>query len=123
MEMSVLRNRILTYQNLFIGVNHLFGRAFPQLHSLIEQNHPVAVLADAAEIMADKHDGLTHTLKFFKFVITLCLEKYIPHRESLVHNQDLRININRNSKSQPHKHAAGISLNRLVNIISNIRKA
>ena len=42
--------------------------------------------------------------------------------EQLIYHQDLRINIDRNSKSQTHEHTAGISLYRLVDKVSNVRK-
>ena len=56
--------------------------------------------------MAYKQDGLPHFLKFFKFMITFCLKKHIPHRQSLIYNQDFRLNIDGNSKSKPYKHTA-----------------
>ena len=72
--------------------------------------------------MTDEHNGLAHLLEFFEFMITFCLEKYVTDTQSLIHDQDLRINIDRNSKSQTHEHTAGISLHRLIDVISDIRK-
>ena len=73
--------------------------------------------------MAYKKNGLSHLFKFFKFMVAFCLEENVTYRQSLVHDQDFRVNINSHCKSQPHEHTAGIGLCRLINIISNIRKA
>ena len=37
--------------------------------------------------MTDKHNGLAHLFKLFKFMITFCLEKYIAHGQCLIHDQ------------------------------------
>ena len=72
--------------------------------------------------MADEDDGLAHLLKFFKFVITFCLEENVSHRQSLVYDQDLRLNVDSHRKCQTHEHTAGISLARLVHIVTDVRK-
>ena len=113
---------ILSHQHLFIGVYHLLGGTLPQKFALVQQVHPVAVLADAAEIMADKHNGLAFFLELLKLPVTFCLEKHVSHGQSLVHNQDLRVDIDGHRKSQPYKHTAGIGFHRLVHIVPNIRK-
>ena len=72
--------------------------------------------------MTDKENGFSLLFEFFKFVIALCLEKYIPHGKSLIHNKDFRFNINGNRKCQTDKHTAGIGFHRLVHIFSDICK-
>ena len=72
--------------------------------------------------MADKDDGLTHLLKFFEFMIAFRLKENIPYRQRFVHDQDLRIDIDRHRKGKTHKHTAGIGLHRLVDIFADIRK-
>ena len=47
-------------------------------------------------------------------------EEYVSYRQCLIYHQDLRINIDSDSKSQTHEHTAGICLNRLVDKISNV---
>ena len=72
--------------------------------------------------MTYKQDRLALFLKFLKLVITFCLKEHVAYRQRLIYHQDLRINIDRNSKSQTHEHTAGISLYRLVDKVSNVRK-
>ena len=55
-------------------------------------------------------------------MITFCLEKHVPHGKSLVHNQNLRLNIDCHRKGKAHKHTAGIGLYRLVHIGTDIRE-
>ena len=88
----------------------------------VEENDPVTVLSDTSQIMADEENGFSHFLEFLKFVIALGLEKYIADGKRLVHNQNLRVNIDGHRKCQPHKHSAGIALYRLVDKLPDIRK-
>jgi len=48
--------------------------------------------------MTYKQDRLSLFLKFLKLVITFCLKEHVAHRQRLIYHQDLRINIDRNSK-------------------------
>ena len=89
---------------------------------MIEQQYPVAVFTDAVQIVADKQNCLALLLEFFELPITLCLEKDVPDRQCLIDNQNLRIDIDRHSKSQPHKHTAGVRLDRLVHKVADIGK-
>ena len=73
--------------------------------------------------MTDEDDRLAHFLEFFEFMITFCLEKYITDAQSLIYDQDLRLDIDRHCKRQADEHTAGIGLYRLIDIISDIRKA
>ncbi len=72
--------------------------------------------------MAYEDNRLAHGLKFFKLVIALCLEKDIAHGERLIDNQDFRIDVDGDRKSQPHEHTAGICLDRLVHIGTDVRE-
>ena len=113
---------ILSDQYLFIGVDHLFRRPLAQLRSLVEQHDSVTVFADAAQIMADKDNGLAHLLKFLELMIAFRLEKDVSHRQSLIHDQNLRIDIDRHRKSKAHEHTTRICLHRLIDVLSDIRK-
>ena len=89
---------------------------------MIEQQYPVAVFTDAVQIVTDKQNRLPLLLEFFELPITLCLEENISDRQCLIDNQNLRIDIDRHSKSQPHKHTAGVCLDRLVHKVTDIGK-
>ena len=117
-----LRAVILSHQYPLVGVDHSLGTAFAQDISLIQQIYTVTIFADTAQIMTDEHNGLAHLLEFFEFMITFCLEKYVTDTQSLIHDQDLRLDIDGHRKGQPDEHTAGISLHRLIDVISDIRK-
>ena len=54
--------------------------------------------------------------------VALRLEEHVSHRKGLIHNEDFRFYVDRQRKSQPYKHTAGIGFHRLVNKVSDIRK-
>ena len=72
--------------------------------------------------MADKNNSFPKLLKFFKFMIAFGLEEHISYGQCLVYNQDFRLYINGNRKSQTNEHTARIGLHRLVYILSDICK-
>ena len=109
-------------QQLFVHVHHLLRRTFVQKIPLVQEDHPVAVLRDAAQVMAHDQDRLALGFEFFKLVKTLCLEKNISYGKRLIHDQDLRIDIDGNGEGQTHEHSAGIGLDRLVNEVSDVRE-
>ena len=110
------------HQKLLIHIDHVLRCSLCQLHALVQQNHTVTVFCNAGQIMADEQNGLTKLFELFKFMITLCLEEHVSHRQSLIYNKDLRVNVDGHGKSQPHKHAAGIGLHRLMDKFSDICK-
>ena len=72
--------------------------------------------------MTDKEDRLSLFLEFFKFVVALRLEKHISHGKRLVHDQDLRIDVDGHREGQTHEHTAGIGFHGLVHIVSDVRE-
>ena len=54
--------------------------------------------------------------------VAFSLKEHIAYRKSLVHDQDLRLHIDRQGKGQPHEHTAGIGLHRLVYKIPDLRE-
>ena len=109
-------------QKLLIHVDHITGGPFCQLHTFVQKDNPVTIFCNAGQIMADKQNGLAQLLELFKFMITLCLEEHVSHRQSLIYNKDLRVNVDGHGKSQPHKHTAGIGLHRLMDKFADISK-
>ena len=114
--------RILSDQKLFVHINHLLRRAFRQLYTFIKKDYTVTVSGNTAEIVAYKENGSSHIFKFFKFTITFCLEEHVANRKSLINDQNLRVNVDCNSKSQTNEHTAGICLDRLIYKITDVCK-
>ena len=72
--------------------------------------------------MTDEKDCFPLLFKFLKLMVALRLEKHISHGKRLVHDQDLRIDIDGHRKGQAHEHTAGIGLHGLIHIVSDICK-
>ena len=94
------------HQNLLININRFFRRSLKDLLALFEQDRTVTVFCDASKVVAYKQDRLAFFFEILKFAVTFCLEKNVSDRQCLIHDQDLRIDIDGNGKCQPHKHTA-----------------
>ena len=112
----------LVGQDLLVEIYHLARRALSHIMALIQKHHPVTVFDDTAHIMGNHKNGGSVLSDFLHAAVALGLEEHVSHRKCLIHNQDFRLYINRQRKSQPHKHTAGIGFHRLVNEISNVGK-
>ena len=64
----------------------------------------------------------SHFTKLFKFTKAFCLEENVSDGKCLIDNEDLRLNINGNGKSQTDEHTAGIRLYRLIHEFTDICK-
>ena len=54
--------------------------------------------------------------------VALGLEKYVPHRQRLVYNQNLRLHVDGEGEGQTDEHTAGIGLHRLIHKVPDIGK-
>ena len=113
---------ILAHQHLLVDVDHLLGGSLPQLDALIQQDDPVAVLADIGEIMGDKEHGLPLLLELIELVVALRLKEDVSHGEGLIHDQNLRLDVDRHGEGEPHEHTRGIRLDRLIDIFPDVGK-
>ena len=50
------------------------------------------------------------------------LELGVANRKDLVHQENLRLNMRRYGKRQPHVHSAGVMLDWLVQVMANVGK-
>ena len=119
---AVLLRVVLAHQHLLVDVDHLLGGSLPQLDALIQQDDPVAVLADIGEIMGDKEHGLPLLLELIELVVALRLKEDVSHRERLIHDQNLRLDVDRHGEGEPHEHTRGIRLDRLIDIFPDVGK-
>ena len=88
----------------------------------MQQYNFIAVLDDTSHIVGNHQNGSALFADLFHSPVTFGLEEYVTYRKRLIYDQDLRIYVDGQRKSQTHKHTAGISLYRLVDKISNVRK-
>ncbi len=90
--------------------------------ALVQQDDPVAVFDHAAHIVGHHQDGGAVLPDLLHPPVALRLEKYVSHGKRLVHDQDLRLDVDRHRKGQPYEHTAGIGLDGLVHEVSDICK-
>ena len=56
--------------------------------------------------MGNEQDRFPFPLKVFKLTVALRLEEYVSNRQRLVDDQDLRIDVDCDSKGKSYEHAA-----------------
>ena len=88
----------------------------------MQQYNFIAVLDDTSHIVGNHQNGGALFADLFHSPVTFGLEEYVTYRKRLIYDQDLRIYVDGQRKSQTHKHTAGISLYRLVYEISDLCK-
>ena len=88
----------------------------------MQQYHTVAVLDDASHIMGNHQNGGALFADLFHSPVTFGLEEYVTYRKRLIYDQDLRIYVDSQCKSQTYEHTTGIGLYRLVYEITDLRK-
>ena len=72
--------------------------------------------------MAYEQDRLALLLEFLKLVITFRLEEHVADGQRLIHDQDLRLDIDGQRKSQTDEHTGRISFHRLMHKVPDIGK-
>ena len=90
--------------------------------ALLQQEDPVAVQVQGGQVVADQDDGAPLALVVGEDIETLLLEARVAHREHLVHQQDVRVGLDRDREGQAHRHARGEVLDLLVGEILELRK-
>ena len=72
--------------------------------------------------MAHQHDRRSRRLQLMELLTRLRLEVRIPHREDLIDHQDVGTGMDRHREPQPHIHAAGVVLHRVVDEAGHSRE-
>ena len=88
-----------------VGRDDLGGRAVRDDRALVEQEHPVAVFLEGAEVVAHQHDRLALAFVPAEGVEAFLLEAGIADRQDLVHDQQVGLRKDRDAESQAHLHA------------------
>ena len=91
--------------------------------SLVQHDAPVAQLPDGAHIVADVKDSPSLDLGDFPhFFQTLLLEVHVAHRQNLVHDHDLTVQVRGDGEGQLDEHTGGIPLHRGVDKVPHLGK-
>ena len=91
--------------------------------SLVHHDAPVAQLPDGAHIVADVKDSPSLDLSDLPhFFQTLLLEVHVAHRQHLVHDHDLAVQMRSDGEGQLDEHTGGIPLHRGVDKVPHLGK-
>src|SRR6266550_1155104 len=101
---------------------HLLRRVIKHYGAVIQQNRSRAELLNGADIMTNKKNGAALTCDRLHLTQALLLKGAISHRQDLVYDQYLWIQIGSYGKGQTHIHAAAITLHRRVQELLDLSK-
>ncbi|MBV6391880.1 MAG: hypothetical protein KPEEDBHJ_01096 [Anaerolineales bacterium] len=105
-----------------IGADCVLRLAIEHCLSIFQEDAAVAIFEQDVVRMGYQQNGNTLLLHLANAVQTFLLEGGIAHRKRLIHDQNIRVNIDGGGKGNAHIHAAGIGLHRLVNKLSDVGK-
>ena len=77
---------------------------------------------DRAHVVADEDDGAALSCHVLHLAQALLLELGVAHRQHLIHEQNLRLQVRRHRESQADLHAAGVALDRGIDELLDTRE-
>ena len=86
----------------------------------IQPQRLVAEPLDEAERMGDQQNGLAAALELAELVEALVGEAFVAHGQHFVHQQHVRIDVNRHGEPEPHVHARRVGLDRRVDEVLHL---
>ena len=92
----------------------LARRAVVDDAAAVEQQRARAQLAHAGQVVADEEHRAAFVPEILHAAQAAVAEMQVADRQHLVDDQDLRLEVRRHRKRQPHEHAAGVVLHRRV---------
>src|SRR5690348_2518336 len=93
-----------------------------QQFTLIDQQHAIAKFADHLHVVGNHNHGLPAFTKAADALVAFLAESGIAHRQNLVNQQDIRVNLGGHGESQSHVHAGRILFDRGINEFANLRE-
>ena len=89
--------------------------------AVVEPEGLVAKAVDGGEVVGDEEEDPVF-LEAPEEAHALLHEEDIPDGEGLVHDEHIGVHMGDHGEGQPHVHAAGISLHRLVHVLTDVGK-
>ena len=114
LEPRPLPSRLSRRHQGLVPLDHPFRRALLQHSPPLQQDRPVAELGDGLQVVADEENGLAPAAQMTDSLDAPVLKNEVPHRQGLIHQQDVRVHVDGYGEGQPHEHSGGIDLDRLV---------
>ena len=88
--------------------------------ALLEDEHPVAHLAHRAGRVADVEEGAAAVADLLHLLQALLLERLVPHREHLVGEEDVGVDVDGDREAEPGVHARGVVADRGVEELADV---
>src|SRR5688572_24049679 len=88
-----------------IGANNPFRVSRPAYLAAVKPQRFIAEPLDEVERMGDEQDRLAPSLEFAELIEALVGKAFVSNGEYFVHEQDIRIDVNRHGKAKAHVHA------------------
>ena len=93
-----------------VRIDDAFGVSVAGELSVAQPGDVVAHLLDEPEAVGDEHDGLPPAAELGDLVQALAREGFVAHRENLVDQKDVGLDVDRHGEAEAHIHAGGVGL-------------
>jgi hypothetical protein len=104
-----------------VELGHRRGIPVADEPSLVDPDRAAAVLPHGGEGVRDEKNGLPGPPELFHPGVALHLKAFVADRQRLVHEQDVRLDVGRDRKGEPRRHAGRIRANRRIDELLELR--
>ena len=118
LRMGYVGGVLLHHGGQVLGDHHVGLAEFPD-PPLLQPQRAVADRLHVADGVRDEQDGDAARPQFVHLAHAALAEVDVAHGQRLVHEQDLRVHMDRHGEGQPHHHAAGVGLHGLVDEVAD----
>ena len=101
-----------------VGAGHRSGRAGLPEPAVVQPGGGVAQALHQRHAVGDEHDRHPAAAQLVQVVEAAALELLVAHRDDLVDDQDLRVEVDRDGEAEPDIHPAGVDLDRSVDEVA-----
>src|ERR1019366_471561 len=84
--------------------------------ALVEPERPISQRLHVGHVVRNVNDGDAAGAQFVDLAHAALPEINVAHRQSLVHDENVGVQMHGHGERQTHYHAAGVSLDRLVDV-------
>ena len=103
--------RALARDAVQVKINRLLGSAIEAKLAMGKHDSAMAEVLNCCQVMGDEQDSTAAPAHIAHFPDALFLERHVAHRQHLIDNQDLGVQVRRHREGKPDVHPAGIILN------------
>ncbi len=116
-----VRGILLGHRGQIFG-HHAIRLAHIDHAAVIQPQYTVADGLHIAHRVGDEKDGDAALPEFVHLAHAALAKINVAHSQSFVHEQNFRVHVDGDRERQPHHHAAGVGLDRLIDKVADLRK-